>query len=74
MRAFLILLALIAASTLARSDGIYNPAGGQVGFTDGINNLGAGTGGVTPPTSNFRITDTGAFRVTDTGASRIIAP
>ena len=45
MRAIIILLALVALSTIARSDGIYNPTGGQVGFADGINNLGAGTGG-----------------------------
>jgi hypothetical protein len=50
MRAIIIILALVALSTIARSDGIYNPTGGQVGFADGINNLGAGTGGTPPPT------------------------
>ena len=35
----LIAFLVIAALTAARSDGIYNPTGGQVGFVDGINNF-----------------------------------
>lgn len=39
-RTFLLVLALLAASTLARSDGIYNPGSLGIGFTDGIGNGG----------------------------------
>jgi hypothetical protein len=34
----ILILALLAASTLARSDGIYNPTVGTWGLPDGINN------------------------------------
>jgi hypothetical protein len=36
---------LMLISSIAHSDGIYNPHAGQVGFVDGINVLGAGTSG-----------------------------
>ena len=34
----ILILALLVASTMARSDGIYNPTVGTWGFQDGINN------------------------------------
>lgn len=37
----LLIVAMLAASSLARSDGIYNPGAGGIGFKDGINNAGA---------------------------------
>jgi hypothetical protein len=65
LAAFLLLLVLATAAH-----------GFGLGLGNRFGKLGAiGQGGaVTPPTSNFRITNTGAFRITNTGASRIIAP
>lgn len=48
-----LLLALLIASTQLRADGINNPksggSGGNVGFIEGINNLGVGGGSVVSP-------------------------
>lgn len=70
-RAVLIIALLIAAS-IARSDGIYNPGGRGVGFTDGVNNGGAAV--APPPLTNLRITNTGDFRITNTGDNRAVFP
>lgn len=65
-----LILALLAVSTLARSDGIYNPTVGGWGFTDGINNHAVPV----VPLTNLRITNTGDFRITNTGNNRVVFP
>lgn len=37
MKRALLIIALLVAATVARSDGIYNPTVGSWGFQDGIN-------------------------------------
>lgn len=54
-KALLIIFALLA-STLARSDGIYNPTSNQIGFTDGVNNLAIGSA-VPQPTGKILLVD-----------------
>lgn len=49
-----LLLALLMVSTQLRADGINNPksggtGGGQVGFIEGVNNLGVGGSAVVSP-------------------------
>ena len=51
-----IILALLLVSTLARSDGIYNPTSNDIGFTDGINNLAIGSA-VPQPTGDILLVD-----------------
>ena len=51
MRVFLVILIGLLLATAAKSDGIFNPSGGGIGFTDGINNFTA-SGGPPPACSN----------------------
>jgi hypothetical protein len=69
MRIVLIILALLA-STLARSDGIYNPASNQIGFTDGINNLAIGVA-VPQPNGKILLVDGVSFILQTNGTSKI---
>lgn len=65
-----LILALLVASTLARSDGIYNPTSNEIGFTDGINNLAIGV--TTPaPTGDILMVDGASLILQTDGASFI---
>lgn len=55
-----IMLALLLTSTLARSDGIYNPSSRGIGFTDGIFNPGTASAppvGCASPTAPNGVVD-----------------
>lgn len=58
-KAALVIAAVVLASTLARSDGIFNPTSNQAGFTDGFNNLtiGVTTPPVPPPAGSALLAD-----------------
>ena len=49
MRFLLLIIFGLFLATAAKSDGIYNPTGGGVGFIDGVNNF---TTSAAPPTCN----------------------
>jgi hypothetical protein len=66
----LLILALLVASTLARSDGIYNPTSNEIGFTDGINNLAIGTS-VPQPTGDVLMVD-GVSLILQTDAASFV--
>lgn len=66
----LLILALLAASTLAHSDGIYNPLSNEIGFTDGINNLSIGAS-VPQPTGDVLMVDGVSLILQTDGASFI---
>ena len=70
-RLVIALLAMLALSTLARSDGIYNPTSNQIGFTDGVNNLGVGISGPTILLSNATVASTATVGTT-VGALSVI--
>lgn len=65
-----IVVVLLLVSTLARSDGIYNPSSNEIGFTDGINNLAIGAS-VPQPTGDILLVDGTSLILQTDGASLI---
>jgi hypothetical protein len=64
----ILILALLAASTLARSDGIFNPGSRGIGFTDGVFNGGVP---IPPPTGDILMVD-GASLILQTDAASFV--
>lgn len=68
IRAALMVIALLALSSLARSDGIYNPGGLGVSGSDGIGNGGK----IIPqPTGKILLVDAASFLLQTDGASKV---
>lgn len=67
----LLILALLVASTLARSDGIYNPKSNGIGFTDGVNNLATGGSTAPQPTGDILMVDGTSLILQTDGTSLI---
>jgi hypothetical protein len=64
----LLVFALLAASTLARSDGIFNPGSRGIGFTDGIFNGGVP---IPQPTGKILLADGVSFILQTDAVSKI---